>query len=311
MEKIVKKSGDHGIGLMIHMVHMTDDVPKLNAFYEDVFGGLVYMGVDEPNVLPVEDRLAGLLMVSDLCVETMAPNFPVNVEKPVGKFYSKFGQHLHSVGYKVDDLVSLGNRLIEQGVYIGKPGGGKLDVMDPETMYFYPSPRDTAGLMVELCRIDMQNDPRQLETWSSQVKMWRSHPLTIERLSYITLGVKDLDAAVRTYVDVIQAVAVDKGIDEDTQVQYQTIQLGDSLLQLAQPLEEGSDLGRHVAKWGNMIYSATFKITDIDSAEKWLNSKDIRTTRIRSTLLAANPEDTFGAPYFFSVEDIPNDPFAG
>ena len=40
----------------------------------------------------------------------MAPNFPVNVDKPVGKFYDKFGQHLHSVGYKVDDLVGLGDR---------------------------------------------------------------------------------------------------------------------------------------------------------------------------------------------------------
>ncbi|WAH97695.1 VOC family protein [Arthrobacter sp. MMS18-M83] len=311
MEKIVKKTGDHGIGLMIHMVHMTDDVPALNAFYEDVFGGLMYMGVDEPNFLPVEDRLAGLLMVSDLCVETMAPKLPVNVEKPVGKFYAKFGHHLHSVGYKVDDLEALGNRLINQGVYIGKPGGGKLDVMDPDEMYFYPSPRDTAGLMVELCRIDMPNDPRQNETWTSQVKLWRTHPLTIERLSYITLGVKDLEAAVHAYVDVMQAVPVDKGIDGDTQLQYQTVQLGDSLLQLAQPLEDSSPLGKHVAKWGNMIYSATFKITDIDSAEKWLKSKGVRTTRIRPTLLAANPEDTFGAPYFFSVEDILNDPFAG
>lgn len=311
MEKVVKKSGDYGIGLMIHMVHMTDDVPALNAFYENVFGGLMYMGVDEPQFLPVEDRLAGLLMVSDLCVETMAPKFPVNAEKPVGKFYTKYGQHLHSVGYRVDDLVSLGNRLIEQGVYIGKPGGGKLDEMDPETAYFYPSPRDTAGLMVELCGMDMPADPRQLGTWSSQAKIWRSHPLTIERLSYITLGVKDLEAAVHTYVDVMQAVPVDKGIDEDTQLQYQTVQLGDSLLQLAQPLEETSDLGKHVAQWGNMIYSATFKISDIDSAEKWLNANGVRTTRIRPTLLAANPEDTFGAPYFFSVEDILNDPFAG
>jgi hypothetical protein len=104
MKKIVRKTGDYGIGIMIHSVHMTDDVPALNRFYEDVFGGLMYMGVDEPNFLPVEDRWAGLLLVSDLCIETMAPSMPADPTKPVGKFYTKFGRHLHSVGYKVDDL---------------------------------------------------------------------------------------------------------------------------------------------------------------------------------------------------------------
>ncbi|MGW0590583.1 hypothetical protein [Streptosporangium sp. NPDC002607] len=310
MERAVKKTGDYGIGLMIHSVHMTDDVPTLNRFYEEVFGGLIYLGVDEPNWLENEDRWAGLIMISDLCIETMAPNFPVDSAKPVGKFYSKFGQHLHSVGYKVDDLVGLGNRMIEQGVYIGAPGGGKIQEMDPETLYFYPSPRDMSGLMVELCRIDMLNDPRQLETWSSQVKMWEyGHPLTIKRLAHITLGVKDLDSAVDTYVNKIQAISVAKGIDDETQSRYEIVQLGDCLLQLAEPLDQDSDLGRHVARWGNMIYGITFRVVDLDSAESWLNRKGIRTNRIRPTMLAANPEDCYGAPYFFTTETIENDPF--
>jgi hypothetical protein len=93
MKKTVRKTADYGIGIMIHSVHMTDDVPALNRFYEEVFGGLMYMGVDEPNFLPVEDRWAGLLLVSDLCIETMAPNMPADPTKPVGKFYTKFGRH--------------------------------------------------------------------------------------------------------------------------------------------------------------------------------------------------------------------------
>ena len=147
MQKTVTKTGDHGIGIMIHVVHMTDDVAKLTKFYEEVFLGYTYLGQDEINFLPNEDRWATLIMIGDYCVEVMAPNQPVNPQLPVGKFYTKFGQHLHSVGYKVDDLEGLGDRLIDQGVYIGKPGGGKIEKMDPETVYFYPSPRDTAGLM--------------------------------------------------------------------------------------------------------------------------------------------------------------------
>ncbi|GAA1261903.1 hypothetical protein GCM10009677_11880 [Sphaerisporangium rubeum] len=310
MRKQVQKTGDFGIGLMIHSVHMTDDVPALNKFYEEVFGGLVFMGVDEPNWLEVEDRWAGLIMISDLCIETMAPNVPVDPAKPVGKFYTKYGKHLHSVGYKVDDLVGLGNRLIEQGVYIGAPGGGKIQEMDPSTVYFYPSPRDMFGLMAELCAIDMPDDPRDLATWSSQMKMWEhGHPLTIKRLAYITLGVKDLDAAVDTYVNKIQAVPVSKGVDDEARARYEIVQLGDCLLQIAQPLEADGDLGRHVARWGNMIYGITFKVADLDSAESWLARKGVRTTRVRPTMLAADPEDCFGAPYFFTTESIDNDPY--
>ncbi|MDQ7908552.1 hypothetical protein RB614_28880 [Phytohabitans sp. ZYX-F-186] len=310
MEKTVRKTGDFGIGLMIHSVHMTDDVPELNRFYEEVFGGLVYMGVDEPNFLPVEDRWAGLVQISDLCIETMAPKMPADPTKPVGKFYTKFGRHLHSVGYKVDDLPGLGNHLIEQGVYIGAPGGGKLAKVDPATIYFYPSPRDTAGLMVELCAVDMPDDPRQLGTWSSQVKIWElGHPLTIRRLAYVTLGVRDLTAATKIYVDAMQAVPVHEGIDDGGRFSYQILHLGDCLLQLAQPLDGDSPLGRHVAKWGNMIYGITFKVRDLDSVENWLAKKEVRTSRPRPTVVAADPEDTFGAPYFFTIDDIPNDPF--
>jgi hypothetical protein len=306
MKKTVRQTGDYGIGIMIHSVHMTDDVPALNRFYEEVFGGLMYMGVDEPNYLPVEDRWAGLLLISDLCIETMAPNMPADPTKPVGKFYTKFGRHLHSVGYKVDDLAGLGNHLIEQGVYIGAPGGGKLDHIEESMTYFYPSPRDMNGLMAELCKVDMRDDPRLLPTWSSQVKMWElGHPLTITGLAYVTLGVKDLDAATEAYVGRIQAEPVAAGVDDAGQFRYQLVQLGDSLLQLAQPLAAQTPLGEHVARWGNMIYGITFSVRDLDSAQAWLDKKEIRSTRPRDGLLAADPAGCHGAPYSFTTDAVP------
>jgi hypothetical protein len=166
------------------------------------------------------------------------------------------------------------------------------------------------GLMVELCNHDMFDDPRQRETWSSQVKMWQQgHPLGIQRLAYITLGVKDLDAAVETYVDKMQALPLSEGTDATDGSRYALVQLGDSLLRLAQPADEESALGRHVAQWGNMIYAITFKVRDLDEAEQWLRKKNVRSSRPGAGLLAADPEDCFGAPYFFTTETIRNDPF--
>jgi len=310
MRRQYKTTGDFGIGNMIHFVHMTDDVNKLNEFYRRVLGGYVYMGIDELNYLPPEDRWASLLMVGDVCIETMAPNFPIDVNKPVGKFYSKFGEHLHSVGYKVEDLEGLVDRLLAKGVFIGQPGGGKIEKLPEDMVYVYPSPRDTAGLMVELCKVDMRNDPKDQDTYTELMRLYRQHPMTIERFSYVTLGVRDLEKAVEVYVDTMQAIPLQEGIDDDLQSKYYTMQLGDCLLQLAQPLEPDSDLGRHVEKYGNFIYSLRWKVADLDSAEAWLNKQGVRTTRLRENLIAANVEDTYGAPMFFTTEDIPGDPFA-
>lgn len=314
--KPVTKTSEYGIGQMVHVIHMTDDVRKLQAWWEDVFGGFSYMGIDEPNYLPIEDRHACLLMVRDLCIEVMAPAFneqgEVNSPQlPVGKFYSRFGQHLHSVGYFVDDIVGLGNHMIDNGIYIGKPGGGAVEKMDdPSLMYFYPSPKFTAGLMVEISKHPMPNDPREKEEWSSLAKVTEHHPLTIERFSYVTLGVRDLDEAVKVYVNAFKAIPLEEGIDEDLGAKYATLHLGDCLLQIAQPLEPTSDLGQHVEKYGNFIYSLRFKVRDVDSAEAWLAQKDVKTSRPRPGLLVLQPNDTFNAPIFLSDEEIKGDPFA-
>ncbi len=311
MERQRLKTGKFGLGTMIHSVHMTNDVAQLNRFYEEVFGGLLFMGVDEPNYLPVEDRYAGLVLISDLCIETMAPKMPADPVKPVGKFYTKFGRHLHSVGYKVDDLVGLGNDLIAKGVYIGAPGGGQIKQMDTETIYFYPNPRDTYGLMVELCAMEMPNDPRLFANWTSHVKQWELvHPLGIKRLGWVTLGVRDLDDAVARYVELFEAERVHAGTDEAEGARFEILHLGDTLLRLAQPLEPTTPLGQHVAKWGNMIYGITLVVRDLDAAQDWLGRKSVRTTRLNPDLVAADPADTFGAPYFFTATTFAGDPFA-
>jgi hypothetical protein len=314
--KPVTKTSEYGIGQMVHVIHMTDDVAKLKEWWEDVFGGYTYMGIDEANYLPIEDRYACLLMVRDLCVEVMAPALTdageVNSPQlPVGRFYSKFGQHLHSVGYFVDDIVGLGNHMIENGIYIGKPGGGAVEkIDDPNLMYYYPSPKFTAGLMVEISKHPMPNDPREKEEWSSFWKATSQHPLTIERFSYVTLGVRELEPAVEVYVKAFKAIPLEEGIDEDLGAKYVILHLGDCLLQIAQPLEPGSDLGRHVEQYGNFIYSLRFKVSDVDSAEAWLTKKGVKTTRPRPGLLALEPSDAFNAPIFLSDEEVKGDPFA-
>ncbi len=301
MRQTARRTGDHGIGQMVHVIHVTEDAQALREFYERVLGGFVYSGVDGPDHLEWEDRYATLLMVGDLCVETMAPRLPPDPRFSIARFHTKYGRHLHSVGYRVDDLAGLQQRLLDRGISISSPGGGRLTAVDPEAAYLFPSPRDTAGLLVELTSHDMRDDPRLLDTWSSLQGMWRTHPLTLECFSSVVLAVADLDAAARTYVDVLQAVPLASGSHPDLDTDSRTLQLGDCLLEIHQPRSADSDLGRHVAAWGNMVYGLRFLVRDLDAAASWLQRNGVGTRRVGDDLLVTEPEDSHGAPLFFGT----------
>lgn len=302
MKQVVTRTGIHGIGQLMHVVHMTDDVARLAAFYERVFGGVVFLGTDGPTYSPVEDRYAALVTIGDLCIEVMAPKLPADPNRPVGRFHSRFGRHLHSVCYQVDDLPGLARHLIDRGVHVGRPGGGRLETPDPDLVYFFPHPRDTAGLMAEMCGVrDIPGDPRNLDSWSSLAKLWRAHPLTIERLAHVTLGVRDLESAVKVHTDLLDAHTLGSGTDPDLGARYEQLQLGDSQLRIAEPLAADSDLGRHVERCGNMLYSLHFTIADPASAVAWLDRHGVRTHRLRDGAVVTDVEDTFGAPIFLST----------
>jgi hypothetical protein len=309
LKRTIVRTGQYGIGTMIHTVHVGRNAIELTGFYQDVFGAVTFLGDEEPTYSPREDRFATLSVISDYCVEVMAPAKPVNAAMPVGKFFTKFGSHLHSVGYAVDDLVGLGNDLIAHGVRIGKPGGGYLERVAPDTDYIFPNPRDTMGILVELAGFNMPGDPRLLDGWNERMTNWQSGPLGIKRLAYQTIGVRDVVAATDRCIELFNASLVAMGHSSAEAATYRIVHLGDGLLRFAQPDGTDSALGRHVEQYGDMIYSVTFCVNDLDEVPRWLSRHNIRSHRLSSDLVAAEPVDTYGAPCLFTTADVPNDPF--
>jgi hypothetical protein len=234
---------------------------------------------------------------------------PVDLTTPVGRFYERFGRHFHSTGYRVADLEGLYNRLTEHDVVIGKPGGGPVE--DPSTVgYFYPSPRQTHGLMVECCRTEMRNDLRLRPEWSSLRKVWTRHPLGIERPSHITVGVQGLADARGVYEELWGAEWLHEGRNEALGSHSLYFQLGDSLIELAEPEDAGTHLAEHVEQHHNMIYAMTWKVADLDSVERHLKSKSVGTSRVCEGTVFADPDDCFGAVHLFTTDVVPNDPWA-
>jgi hypothetical protein len=303
MQKEIHRTSTWGLATMIHAIHMGDDVATLDAFYEDVFGGVLFMGIDEPNYLPWEKRYASLVLVGDLCIETMAPEQPIDLTTPVGKYFDRFGHSWHSIGYKVDDLPGLGRHLQDQGVFIGKPGGGAVEDLE-ETVYFYPHPRHTGGVMVECCKGEMGNDPRLREDWSSLRKLWLAHPLGAVGLAWVTIGVKDLEEHLELYTRLFEVEPVLTAEDEVAGHRSQFVQMGDAVIEMAMPTRSGTPLADHVDRYGDKMFGVTLRVVDLDRAAVHLASKGIRTTPLGADTIVADPADTHGAPWSFTVREL-------
>ena len=57
-----------------HIIHMTDDLKALDAWYYDVFSVQRFM---PESYMPTEVRDASLVLIGTLCVEPLAPAFRV------------------------------------------------------------------------------------------------------------------------------------------------------------------------------------------------------------------------------------------
>src|SRR5215471_217459 len=91
------------IGKLFHIIHVTGDLPALEAWYDDVFS--VKRGFLDHNYMPSEKRDASLFTLGDAIIEPLAPAFRVEGwdTMPLGKFYKRFGTHWHSIACYTED----------------------------------------------------------------------------------------------------------------------------------------------------------------------------------------------------------------
>ncbi len=319
MQLQIRKTGPYGFGLMYHVIHLADDVPALNDWYRKVFDAEWWWPADGLNWSEVEDRYASLLAVSDLCVETMAPKLPANEAYPVGRYFLRHGARFHSLSSLVDDIEGFAQHLLDRGVYIGMPGGGRMEAVPPDIYYFYPSPRSVGGLNLQITRntdgaysAAVGTDPRIQDDWDDRAQRWAEHPLGIERLGYATMAVADVDATLPVLLDLWGAVPVYDGVDEERGARSHFVQLGHLLLELASPLPTSADgpMAAHVARFGDALYQMTFLVRDLDAVEAYLPTVDVRCTRTSPAVVSADVDDCLGANYAFSTRTCPSDPLA-
>jgi methylmalonyl-CoA/ethylmalonyl-CoA epimerase len=85
----------------------------------------------------------------------------------------------------------------------------------------------------------------------------------LRRISHLGLAVKDLDAAVRLYEEVFGLRAAHRWVAEADRMEAATFRIGDLEIELMQPTDEDSPVGRFIAKRGEGIHHIAYKVDDV------------------------------------------------
>lgn len=299
------------IGKFFHLIHVVDDLDAADAFYDRVFARQRFMTHQWGEV---EKRWATLGLIGDFMMETIeASSDPADAAMPLSRFHARFGQHLHSLSWYVDDdyRIPLFRRLRERGVRVARPGGGLFGGEDEVGATLFTHPRDTHGLL-EFQAFDERwgtHDPRFGPGWSDE--FWRSeHPLGIDAPSHLTTAVADLDRARAVYEDALDGHVFHEATTDVARSAFVLVGV-DTVVELAEPRGADTALGRDLAVNGELPHSVTWRVIDLDAVERHLEQTGVGVGARVGDTLTIDPADAFGAVLSFTTRRVPGDPRGG
>ena len=297
------------IGKLFHIIHMTGDLPSLEAWYDDVFS--VRRGFLDHHYMPGEKRDASLVVLGDCVIEPLAPAFRIEGWEvmPLGRFYKRFGNHWHSIAWYTDDAGEIWQRCTDSNVRVYVEGGVLTDQRPPADSAIMTHPRDTITQLEFMRRDpDRLHDPRFLPDWDPN--WWvNNHPLGLQWLAYTTVLTRDLDRARHVYTDVLGGTVLHESQSELTGTRNSYLRMGEStIVELAQPIGEGTIAAEDMTANGEIHHAAAFKVADLGQAEKYLASKGIKTVQRDDATLLTDPATTHGVPFRWTTWMVPGDP---
>jgi catechol 2,3-dioxygenase-like lactoylglutathione lyase family enzyme len=289
------------IGKEFHLLHVVRDLDAADEWYDRIFSVRRFVR----NYMKAAMRKASLVLLGDFVMEPAQPVQQPGWEKSaLGKFYSRFGQHFHSLAWYVDDLQATCQVLSEHNIrlfdMVGKP------VTDPgrgDAVWTHPQDTHAAFEFAVAPRFFI--DPRLQPGWSMEFSR-DQHPLGIERASHITMLFGDLPSARRVYQDALGAKLIHE--QESGHKRSAFFAVGeDTVIEAAQPLSTSSPEGRELEQAGEGIFAVTFKTRNLERAAGHLRANHVRFELVDNSLVL-DRDDAFGMVLRFTEQALPNDP---
>ncbi len=88
----------------------------------------------------------------------------------------------------------------------------------------------------------------------------------LRRISHVALAVTDLDAAIQLYEAVFGLSLAHRWVADADRMEAATFRLGDMEIELMQPLDEDSPVGRFIARRGEGIHHIAYEVDDVAEA---------------------------------------------
>jgi len=299
------------IGRLFHIIHMTGDLPALEAWYDDVFS--VGRGFLDHHYMEGEKRDASLVLLGDSVIEPLAPAFRVPGwdAMPIGRFYNRFGNHWHSVAWYVDDAGEIWQRCTDNGIRVYVEGGVLTDQRPNPMSAIMTHPKDTITQLEFMNArsndIDKQ-DPR-LNGNGFDPEWWiKNHPVKTPGLAYTTILTRDLERATHVYANVLGGAVLHRGSSELTGTDDVYVLMGDTVVQLSTPNRDGTLAAEDMAKNGEIHHAAAYKVLNLDETEAYLTSKGVTTVVRDEHTVVSDPATTHGVMFRWTDWDVPGGP---
>jgi catechol 2,3-dioxygenase-like lactoylglutathione lyase family enzyme len=285
------------IGRLYHVIHIVDDLDAAQAFYGSVFPLETYTDHEWSDH---DKRLASLSILTDnFVIEVIEPSrAEEDLEVSLPKFAHRFGSRLHSMAWYSDDVAALAERFQAAGIRVLGGGYGTI----------FTHPKDTFG------QLQFQTgppevpvpDPRLGAGWTLSTASVE-HPLGLVRASHVTTMVSDLDAAMKLYEGPLDARLVHEQADDDARHAYFLVG-SDTIVDIAQPVREGTALHDDLERNGQLPHSFTMLVRDLGDACRHLASADVPIVQVDASTVLIDPAVSFGARIALTSTPIPGDP---
>lgn len=302
------------IGKLFHLIHMTGDLPALEAWYDDVFA--VRRGFLDNNYMPGEKRDASLVLLGDTVIEPLSPAFRVDGwdQMPLGRYYNRFGNHWHSIAWYTDDAGEIWQRCADDGVRVYVEGGVQTTERPGPNSAVMTHPKDT------ITQLEFFNptgtpiaelDPR-LNGSDFDSGWWiENHPVKTPGMAYTTVLANDLDQAVTVYTDTLGGELIHRSASRLTGTDDAYVRLGESVVQLSKPARDGTIAAADFAKHGQTHHAVAFRVLDLDETKEYFDDKGIATIARDDHTLVTDPATTHGVPFRWTTWDVPGGPREG
>jgi catechol 2,3-dioxygenase-like lactoylglutathione lyase family enzyme len=273
------------VGKLVHVNQLVDDFAAARAFYARVFGAQEYWtGHDE-----AERRDASLFVVGDVCIELFAPRDRTSL---LGASLQRFGNSWHSLEFQVADLEAARAALVERGVRIPTYRPGEFLMVHPG---------DCHGLLLELCPLEMEGDPRIEPGWSAAP--WRDeHPLGVAGLHSVGVAVRDLPAARDWLTGLLGTTPAYQESRPGIGADVVGVPMGDTVLELVAARVPESPVADYVGRFGQRLRSIELGVRDVAGAVAHLEGAGLRVVDgSRPGAVAVAEEDNWGVRWEFAA----------